>query len=73
MGTPAAMDTQPSKGRSASAIGELGPPEGMGLTNRQSGRAVQWISSESRRGPSTLAFVELDLVGEVRGGHVLLR
>ncbi|KAH0869811.1 hypothetical protein HID58_076833 [Brassica napus] len=67
METPAAMDTRPSsQGWCASASGELGTPEKMGLTNRQRERAAQWISSESRRGPSTSAFVKLDLVGERR-------
>ncbi|KAH0887881.1 hypothetical protein HID58_050310, partial [Brassica napus] len=67
METPAAMDTRPSsQGWCASASGELGTPEKMGLTNRQRGRAAQWISSESRRGPPTSAFVKLDLVGERR-------
>ncbi|KAH0930830.1 hypothetical protein HID58_016557 [Brassica napus] len=67
METPAAMDTRPSsQGWCASASGELGPPEKMGPTNKQRGRAAQWISSESRRGPSTSAFVKLDLVGERR-------
>ncbi|KAH0887155.1 hypothetical protein HID58_063251 [Brassica napus] len=74
METPAAMDTRPSsQGWCASASGELGTPEKMGLTNRQRGRAAQWISSESRRGPSTSAFVKLDLVGEVRKWLVLIR
>ncbi|KAH0886897.1 hypothetical protein HID58_062993, partial [Brassica napus] len=67
METPAAMDTRPSsQGWCASASDELGTPEKMGLTNRQRGRAAQWISSESHRGPSTSAFVKLDLVGERR-------
>ncbi|KAL0770997.1 hypothetical protein Bca101_036148 [Brassica carinata] len=68
------MDTRPSsQGWCASASGELGTPEKMGLTNRHRGRAAQWISSESRRGPSTSAFVKLDLVGEVRKWLILIR